>query len=302
MIWSPETIESQTGKIVVVTGANSGIGLETASLLASRGAGVILACRNPEKAALAVRQIRSLRPDANVSAATLDLASLASVRKFAASLIQEHRSLDVLINNAGVMTTPLGRTTDGFETQFGTNFIGHFLLTLLLLPLLNRQPGSRVVTLSSVAHWTGRIDFDNLNAEKSYSRWGAYAQSKLANLMFMYELQRRLEKSGASTISTGAHPGVTASELTRHNLFLRVAQSTIAQTTRKGSLPSLRAAIDPSVRGGDYYGPGNALSLTLYGDARKQQSSRRSRDKTIAARLWTTAEKLCDQRYPTTQI
>jgi len=302
MIWSPESIESQAGKTFVVTGSNAGIGLETASVLAVKGAQVILACRSPEKAAHAVKQIRLLKADARVSAATLDLASLASIRTFAATLSREHQRLNVLINNAGVMMPPLGRTADGFETQFGTNFVGHFLLTLLLLPLLNRNPGSRVVTVSSVAHWTGRIDFNNLNAEKGYSKWRAYSQSKLANLMFAYELQRRLEQSGASTISTAAHPGVTASELARHNVFLLAVQSRIAQTTAKGALPSLRAAIDPAVRGGDYFGPGGALSLTLYGDARKQQSSRRSRNKTVATRLWSTAEQLCGERYPTASL
>jgi NAD(P)-dependent dehydrogenase (short-subunit alcohol dehydrogenase family) len=302
MIWSPESIEAQAGKTFVVTGANAGIGLETASVLAGKGAQVILACRSPEKAAHAVKQIRLLKADASVAAATLDLASLASIRAFAAGFSREHQRLDVLINNAGVMMPPLGRTADGFETQFGTNFVGHFLLTLLLLPLLNRNPGSRVVTVSSVAHWTGRIDFNNLNAEKGYSKWRAYSQSKLANLMFAYELQRRLEQSGASTISTAAHPGVTASELARHNVFLLAVQSRIAQTTAKGALPSLRAAIDPAVRGGDYFGPGGALSLTLYGDARKQQSSPRSRDKTVAARLWSTAEQFCGEHYPTASL
>jgi len=298
MGWSFDAIESQAGKTFVVTGGNAGIGFETASLLAGKGAHVILACRNPEKAARAVSRIRSGQPGANVAAATLDLASLASIRDFTARLAKEHHSVDGLINNAGVMTPPFGRTADNFETQFGTNFIGHFLLTLLILPLLHRKPGARVVTLSSVAHWTGRIDFANLNAEKSYSKWGAYAQSKLANLLFMYELQRRLEASGSSTISVGAHPGVTASELTRHSWFLRIAQSTIAQTTTKGAMPSLRAAIDGSVCGGDYYGPGTALTLTLYGDANRQRSAPLSRDRNIATRLWRKAEELCGERWP----
>jgi NAD(P)-dependent dehydrogenase (short-subunit alcohol dehydrogenase family) len=298
MSWSIDAMESQAGKTFVVTGGNAGIGFETAALLARKGADVILACRNPEKAAQAVSRIRSGQPDANVAAATLDLASLSSIRGFAAALARGHQSVDGLINNAGVMTPPLGRTIDNFEIQFGTNFIGHFLLTLLTLPLLHRSPGARVVTLSSVAHWTGRIDFANLNAERSYSKWGAYAQSKLANLLFMYELQRRLDACGSSTISVGAHPGVTASELTRHSWFLRIAQRTIAQTTTKGAMPSLRAAIDRGVTGGDYYGPGTALTLTLYGDAKKQRSAPLSRDRNLAARLWRTAEQLCGERWP----
>jgi NAD(P)-dependent dehydrogenase (short-subunit alcohol dehydrogenase family) len=299
MTWSTDTIGSQAGKTIVITGANAGIGFETAKLLAAKGADLILACRNPANAGRAVERIKAQQADARVSYQLLDLCSLASIRRFAADFDATHERLDVLINNAGVMTPPLGRTADGFETQFGTNFLGHFLLTLLLLPVLNRTPKSRVVTLSSVAHWTGAIDFDNLNAERSYSKWSAYSQSKLANLMFVYELQRRLDESGAATISTGAHPGVTASDLSRHSPALRVVQRAIAQSTAKGSLPSLRAAVDPAVRGGDYYGPGGALTLTLYGDARKQTSSRRSRDREIAARLWTTAERLCGERYPT---
>jgi NAD(P)-dependent dehydrogenase (short-subunit alcohol dehydrogenase family) len=298
MHWSPDAAPSQVGKTFIVTGANAGIGLETATVLAGKGADVIMACRSPGKAAQAVERIRERYPNAKVSAATLDLANLASVREFSQAFSKEHRSLDVLVNNAGVMTPPLGRTVDNFELQFGTNFLGHFSLTMWLLPLLNRKPGSRVVTLSSVAHWTGGIDFDNLNAEKSYSKWGAYAQSKLANLLFMYELQRRLAKSGLSTLSTGAHPGVTASELTRHTLVLRITQGMIAQTTAKGSLPSLRAAIDPAVSGGDYYGPGGLLTLTLYGNARRQQSSPRSHNEDLAARLWSVAERLCGVRYP----
>jgi NAD(P)-dependent dehydrogenase (short-subunit alcohol dehydrogenase family) len=300
MIWNSETIKSQAGKTFVVTGANAGIGFETASVLASKGAKVIMACRNPQKGDEAVRRIRLSQPHSMVQSAALDLASLASVRSFAAKFEHEHDRLDVLINNAGVMMPPFGQTMDGFETQFGTNFLGHFLLTLLLLPKLNGTQSSRVVTLSSVAHWLGHIDFDNLQAERAYSEWSAYAQSKLANLMFVYELQRRLVKTGASTISVGAHPGVTASELTRHNGVLNSVQSLIAQTTRNGAMPSLRAAIDPEVRGGDYYGPGNILSLTFFGSAKKQGSSSRSKDRSFAARLWEVAEQLTEERYPLT--
>jgi len=302
MSWSPDTIASQAGRTIIVTGANAGIGFQTAKVLAAKGANLILACRDPAKASQAVERMKAKQPDARVSTGLLDLSSLASIRAFAKDFARGHERLDVLINNAGVMTPPFGRTADGFETQFGTNFIGHFLLTLLLLPLLNRTPGARVVTLSSVAHWIGRIDFDNLNAEKHYSKWHAYSQSKLANLLFVHELQRRLQRSGASTISVGAHPGVTASELTRHSLFLRIVQGGIAQTTAQGALPSLRAAIDPQVRGGDYYGPGGAFNLTFFGDARKQQSSSRSRNTDIAAQLWSVAERLSGERYPSNQI
>ena len=294
MDWTMQEAGSLRGKTFLVTGSNAGIGFSTTRQLAGRGARVVMACRSPDKGQAALQQLRSAVPDADASLMTLDLASLASVRAFAAEFLAQHDRLDVLINNAGVMMPPAGRTADNFETQFGTNVIGHFVLTGLLLPLLNRTPQARVVTMSSVAHWLAKIDFDNLNAEKGYSAGRAYAQSKLANLMFTYELQRRLQRSGATTISLGAHPGGTRSDLGRHNLLLRLA-SPLAQSTDQGALPSLRAAVDPAARGGEYYGPGGLA--TMVGPAVRQRSSRYSHDESVAARLWQACEELGGMRY-----
>lgn len=294
MSWTMKDVGSQQGRTFLVTGSNAGIGFSTARQLAEKGARVVLACRSHEKGQAALRRLQDALPNADLSLLTLDLADLASVRAFAETFLARHDRLDVLINNAGVMMSPDGRTADGFETQFGTNVLGHFALTGQLLPLLARTPQSRVVTMASVAHWAGRIDLDNLNAEKGYRSWRAYAQSKLANLMFAYELQRRLQAHGASTISLGAHPGGTQSDLGRHRLLLRLA-SPLAQSTDAGALPSLRAALDPAARGGEYYGPGGFA--TFAGAPVKQRSSRRSHDQTVAARLWQTCEALTGTRY-----
>jgi NAD(P)-dependent dehydrogenase (short-subunit alcohol dehydrogenase family) len=296
MAWSLDTCDSQNGRTCVVTGANAGIGFATAAVLSRLGARVILACRSLDKAKGAVERIKAVQPEALVRAQHLDLASLASIREFSAELCRDETGLDLLINNAGVMMPPLGRTTDGFETQFGTNFVGHFLLTGLLLPLLNRTPAARVVTLSSIAHWTAQIDFGNLNAERGYSRWTAYAQSKLANLLFAYELQRRLQTTGASTLSVAAHPGATASELSRHSALMTFTSRILTQPTANGALPSLRAALDADVKGGDFYGPSGFA--TLRGAPSKQRSSRRSHDLGIARNLWETGEKLTGAHYP----
>lgn len=293
--WSAADIATQQGRTVLVTGSNAGIGFATARLLAAKGARVVMACRSTQKGEAALTRIRSEFPGSELQLLTLDLADLESVRRFATQMLTQHERLDVLINNAGVMMPPMGRTADGFETQFGTNVLGHFALTGLLLPLLVRTPASRVVTLASVAHWAGRIDFDNLNAEKGYRSWGAYAQSKLANLMLAYELERRLRRAGNSTtISLAAHPGGTNSDLGRHNLLLR-AMSPFAQSIDAGALPSLRAALDAAAGGGDYYGP--AGLATLSGPPVKQRSSRRSHDEAVAVRLWARCQQLSQVSY-----
>lgn len=294
MVWTMQDAGSLRGKTFLVTGSNAGIGFSTVRQLAAQHARVVMACRNPQKGQAALQQLRAVLPDADASLMTLDLASLASVRAFAAEFLAQHDRLDVLINNAGVMMPPAGRTADNFETQFGTNVIGHFVLTGLLLPLLNRTAQARVVTMASVAHWDGKIDFDNLNAEQGYRSWRAYAQSKLANLMFAYELQRRLQRSGAATISLGAHPGGTRSDLGRHRFLLRLL-SPFGQSTDQGALPSLRAAVDPAARGGEYYGPGGLG--TFAGPPVRQRSSRRSHDEAVAARLWQACEDLGGTRY-----
>lgn len=294
MAWSMADVASQNGKTFLITGSNTGIGYATARLLADKGATIIMACRNLTKGEQALAQLRADVPGVDCQLMTLDLASLKSVRSFAAQVNKRHQKLDVLINNAGVMIPPLGRTEDGFETQFGTNVLGHFALTGLLLPLLDKTPQARVVTLASIAHWPGRIVFDNLNAEKSYSRIGAYCQSKLGNLMFAYELQRRLQRSGSSTLSIAAHPGGTRSELSRHNpvvnLFAR-----LAQPTEDGALPSIRAAVDTKAKGGEYYGPRGPG--TIAGAPILQRSSQRSHDPAVAERLWARCEQLTEVSY-----
>lgn len=295
MGWSSADMPSQAGKRFVVTGGNTGIGLATVIALASKGAAVVLACRDADKGRAALAEVRNNVADAAVSVESLDLASLASVRAFAEGLLARGQPLDGLINNAGVMAPPLAYTEDGFESQFGTNFIGHFALTGHLLPLLNQAPAARVVSLSSLAHRFGRIDFDNLNAERGYDKIKAYSQSKLADLVFTYELQRRLARSGARTISIGAHPGVTASELSRHGWHFALLLGNLGQTTTAGALPSLMAATAPTVRGGDYVGPGGLLAMR--GAPRVQPSSAQSHDATLGGRLWEVGQKLSGVSY-----
>ena len=300
MGWNIKNIPDQTGKTCIVTGANSGIGLVEARVLAEKGAKVILACRDMEKANSAVESIRSAVPRADVSASQLDLASFVSVREFATRFSGEHDRLDLLINNAGVMIPPEKTfTEDGFELHFGTNHLAHFLLTGLLLPLLGKAPAARVVTLSSIVYRTARIDFDNLNAEREYARGGgpAYMQSKLVCLMYALELQRRLEKNGSSIISVAAHPGFTLSKLTRNTPISHfILWLGAAQRPDSGAMPILRAATDSEVRGGDFYGP--AWLKTTRGPAVKETILPHALDTVAAKRLWTISEQLTGITYP----
>lgn len=295
MGWNSDNISSQQGKVFVVTGGNSGVGFATVNILAAKGATVVLACRNLDKGNAALSRIHAATPDADVAVEQLDLASLASVKAFAQRMTSLYQRLDVLINNAGVMAPPQGHTEDGFEIQLGTNYLGHFALTGHLLPLLWQTPNARVVTLSSIAHWFGRIDFDNLNAERNYAKWPAYCQSKLADLVFAYELQRRFARAGAPVISVGAHPGGTRSDLGRHSALSKLMMNLLLQPAEIGALPSLMAAIEPSVKGGDYVGPGDLL--TLKGLPTVQKSSALSHDPALAVRLWDAAQKLTTLAY-----
>lgn len=288
--WTTTHIPDQTGRTAVVTGANTGLGLETAKALAARGARVVLAVRDLDKGKRAAGQITG-----DVSVQELDLGSLESVRAAAAELRTAHERIDLLINNAGVMTPPKSTTADGFELQFGTNHLGHFALTGLLLDRLLDTPDSRIVTVSSNGHkMGGAIHFDDLQWERSYSRLGAYAQSKLANLLFTYELQRRLAPRG-NTIAVAAHPGTSSTELARHlpslarpvtELVTRVA----AQPAADGALPTLRAATDPGVLGGQYYGPANLAQWR--GAPVVVASSDQSYDIALQQRLWAVSEEL----------
>lgn len=298
--WTAADIPDQSGRVAVITGANTGLGYETALALAERGAHVVLAVRNLDKGKDAVSRIARQSPGADVALQELDLASLASVRSAAEALRTAHDRIDLLINNAGVMWTPKGITKDGFELQFGTNHLGHFALTGLLLDRLLPVAGSRVVTVSSVGHRIqAGIHFDDLQWERSYSRVGAYGQAKLANLMFTYELQRRLAPHG-TTIAAAAHPGGSRSELTRNlSTPLKLVATVLEplfQSAAMGALPTLRAATDPGVLGAQYYGPDGFAEQRGY--PKVVASSDKSHDVDAQRRLWTVSEELTGVTYP----
>lgn len=293
--WIEENIPDLTGKTAIVTGANSGIGYETARALAAKHATVILACRNQAKGQAAAQQIGQAHPAAKAELMPLDLSDLASVRRFADQFTRRYDHLDMLINNAGVMAIPFGKTADGFEIQFGANHLGHFALTGLLLGHIIHTPKARVITISSGGHRFGKMDFDNLQGEKHYDRTSAYAQSKLANLIFTYELQRRFESVGVNALAAAAHPGWTATNLQVHWQTLQNLNPFLGQTHKMGALPTLYAATAPDVRGGDYYGPGGWLELRGY--PAKVRSSADSHDSAVAARLWKISDDLTGVQF-----
>jgi NAD(P)-dependent dehydrogenase (short-subunit alcohol dehydrogenase family) len=298
--WTTADIPDQTGRTAVITGANTGLGFETAKTLAAKGAHVVIAVRNTDKGKQAATQIGH-DVAGKVEVQELDLTSLDSITSASEDIKKHFDKIDLLINNAGVMTTPKGNTADGFELQFGTNHLGHFALTGQLLEKMLDVPGARVVTVSSYGHKLGgAIHFDDLQWEHRYSRLGAYAQSKLANLLFTYELQRRLAPRG-KTIAVAAHPGTSTTELVRNvpNVLQRAFQAVgplIAQSPAGGALPSLRAATDSGVLGGQYYGPdgiaqqrGNPVVVT---------SSAQSYDIDLQRRLWAVSEELTKVVFP----
>jgi len=291
--WTTANIPDQTGRTAVITGANTGLGYETAAALAAKGASVVLAVRNLDKGKEAARRIERATPGAQVQLRELDLSSLDSIRAAADELRSNHESIDLLINNAGVMFTPKSTTKDGFELQFGTNHLGHFALTNLLLDRVLAATGSRIVTVSSQGHRFVRgIRFDDLQADRSYRRVGAYGQAKLANLLFTYELQRRL--TGTNTIAVAAHPGGSKTELTRNLPPLVAAATRLAeplfQSADMGALPTLRAATDPGVLGGQYFGPDGFADQR--GHPKVVASSVASYDTDAQRRLWAVSEEL----------
>jgi NAD(P)-dependent dehydrogenase (short-subunit alcohol dehydrogenase family) len=301
--WTKANVPDQTGRVVLVTGANSGIGLQTARILAGRGAHVVMACRTRSKAEAAKSDVLKASPDAAVSLIDLDLGSLASVREAAAACGEQFDRLDLLINNAGVMATPRGKTVDGFETQFGTNHLGHFALTGLLMPSWNTTEHSRIVTISSLAHRMGRINFDDLQSQKRYQSWPAYGQSKLANLLFTLELQRRLLAADSSTIAVAAHPGLSNTGLMGSiggvlgavGAAVKPLSGLVMQGPEMGALPTVRAAVDPNANGGDYYGPDGFMEQR--GLPKKVGSAPASKDLAVAKRLWTVSEELTGVSY-----
>ena len=296
--WTSDDVPGQQGRLAVVTGANTGLGFETARVLAARGASVVLAVRDTDKGKRAAARIAGTAPGADVTVQPLDLASLESVRAAAGELRARHPAIDLLVNNAGVMFPPRQTTPDGFELQLGTNHLGHFALTGLLLEQMLPVPGSRVVTVSSQAHRIrARINFGDLQGERSYRRVAAYSQSKLANLMFTYELHRRLSGAATTTIAVAAHPGLAATELSRYTPAIAASfYARVTQQAAMGALPTLRAATDPSVLGGQYYGPGGLLGARGYPELAR--SSRRSRDTALQRRLWTVSEELTGVTFP----
>lgn len=286
-------------KVIFITGANSGLGFETTKFFAETNATIVMACRNMQKAKKARDTIIKEYPEAKLSLIELDLADLDSVQKCPADFNKSNEKLDVLINNAGVMVPPYSKTKQGFELQFGTNFLGHFALTGLLMPTLLKTKSSRIVTLSSLASRIGKIDFDDLqNEHKKYKKWSAYGQSKLADLIFSKELARRLENINSSTISVAAHPGGSPTNLQRTSSFLmkHILTPLISHPPEKGALPSIRAACDPTVKNGSYLGPSGLFELTGKPGSAKIPS--RAKNIETAKRLWKVAEKLTGVNCP----
>lgn len=291
-------VPDQTGRTALVTGANTGIGFDTARVLALRGARVLLGCRSEDKAAEAIDKIRASKPDADVSWLPLDLASLKAI-KAAAEQVNQEPHLDLLINNAGVMVPPRMETEDGFELQFGVNHLGHFALTGQVIGKLKDRPGARIVNVSSLAHRNGHIDYDDIHGQKRYSRMGRYQMSKFANILFTFELQRRLEAAGSPAISTACHPGGSSTELGRHIpplvalLFLPLGL--IMNSSAEGALPTLMAATAEKVQGGDYFGPTQMGEMRH--SARRVETVPTARDEADAKRLWDISEQLTGVQY-----
>ncbi len=299
--WTSERIGELKGKRIVITGATHGIGFEAATVLATKGAEVVLAVRNTEKGQKAAAKIRPVNGFQPVSVMHLDLADLESVQKFADDYSSRYDRLDILINNAGVMVPPFSRTKDGFELQFGTNHLGHFALTARMLPILQSTPLSRIVTVSSIAARKAKIDFENLDGSKGYNPMKFYRQSKLSNLLFALELQNRLERAGVSAISVACHPGISATNLLSRGTgketgsILKMLMRIVAQSAEDGALPTLYAATHPDLRGGEFIGPdgpGNHKGYpVLTNDAARLYKP------DLASRLWEVSEALTGVKY-----
>ena len=299
MSWTAEDMDDLGGETVIVTGANSGLGFSATRELARHGAQVVMACRNLEKADDARQEIEDEVENADLDVIKLDLADLESVSSFAENFRDKYDSLDVLCNNAGLMAIPRRETQDGFEMQFGVNHLGHFALTGHLIDMI-QESGGRVVNQSSMAHEGGEIDFDDLMGEDDYSKWGAYGQSKLANLLFTYELDRRLEDADSEAMSIGCHPGVSDTNLFRKGpemtgsrvklLVGEVFTRILGQSPDKGCLPMLYAASTDSLEGGEYIGPDGFREMRGYPE--KQDSTDESHNKEDAQRLWQVSEEL----------
>ncbi|MCY3414636.1 MAG: SDR family NAD(P)-dependent oxidoreductase [Candidatus Heimdallarchaeota archaeon] len=302
MKWSIESIPSLDGKIAVVTGANSGLGFETAKVLSSRGCTVLMACRDLGKGEQAIQSILSSCPEASLVLLELDLANQESIYACAGEILEHYKRLDLLYNNAGLMAIPFSRTVDGFETQIGVNHLGHFLFTALLFPLIRDTPQARIITISSVFHYLGRISIDDLIFEnRRYNKWLAYAQSKLANLLFTFELQRRIKAAGYNTIAVAAHPGYAVTHLQTKGAemegrsirrkIVSLMNALFGFSAYHGAHSQIRAGTDPSVKGGDYFGPG-LLNWFFPNRPKKVWSTRRANNEEVASTLWELSEEL----------
>ncbi|NQT62965.1 MAG: SDR family oxidoreductase [Candidatus Marinimicrobia bacterium] len=293
--WTTENIPDQTGRVVIITGANSGIGFEAAKVLALKGADVVLAVRNQAKGDLAKAEIIQEYAPAKVTVSILDLSSLKSVKLFSEDFAKAQTRLDLLINNAGIMIPPYGKTEDGFESQMGTNHLGHFALTAQLFPLLKGTGNSRIVNVSSTAHNAGNINFDDIHWEsRKYSPWKSYGDSKIANLYFTNELGKRMTAAGLDVITTAAHPGYAATGLQK-GLFLKFLNVIVAQSSFMGAMPTLMAAIDPEASNGNFYGPSGVAQQR--GWPKQVAPNKLSQDEEIAQKLWTTSEELTGVKF-----
>jgi NAD(P)-dependent dehydrogenase (short-subunit alcohol dehydrogenase family) len=299
--WTIDQIPPQPGKVAIVTGGNSGIGYETALGLAKKDVEIILACRNLLKAEEAKSKLVSEYSKAKIICMKLDVSRLREVREFADQFQKKYNRLDLLINNAGIMMSPYKVTEDGFENQLATNYVGHFTLTGLLLPTLTSTPGSRVVTLSSLSYKWAEIEFDDLHAQKGYSRRKAYGQSKRACLLFAFELQRRLSRAGYDTLSVAAHPGLSKTNLDQYfPALIRPLGSLFLQSAKKGALPVLYAAVDKSIKGGEFIGPDGFQQMRGY--PTKVDADDYSKDKEVAQRLWKASEEMTNVVYLTDDV
>lgn len=302
--WTQEEMPDLNNKIAIVTGANTGLGFECTHHLSRKGAMVIMGCRNLEKGEKAKQLILKEDSKAKLDLMKLDLASLNSIKEFSTSVQKKYDHIDILINNAGVMYPPFSKTEDGFELQFGTNYLGHFALAGLLLPSIAKVKDSRIVTMSSIAHREGKMDFDDINFEqRKYNKYKAYFQSKLACLLFALELNDRLKKNGYSTISLGAHPGHSRTKLYRHSLFIRFLILYLSRFTtmsaESGSRPALYAATSPEAKGGSFYGPNGkrqTKGVTKEIDLTKEPNAEWF-TKENQTRLWKMSEEMTRTRY-----
>jgi NAD(P)-dependent dehydrogenase (short-subunit alcohol dehydrogenase family) len=294
--WNIDNIPDQAGKVIVITGATSGLGKEATKVLAGKNATVIMAVRNTKKAEAVVREIQTEFPNAKIAIQQLDLNSLDSAKTFADSFATSYDRLDVLINNAGIMMCPYSKTADGFEVQMGVNHLGHFALTGHLTPLLKKTKNARIVATSSIAHKTGDINFEDINWEsRDYATTKAYSDSKLANLYFAYELARKLQNEPNAPMVTASHPGWTKTELDRHSGIAAFMGNIIAQKVAMGTLPTLRAAVDESATSGDYFGPKGFMEMRGYPILVK--STNLAQDEAKAKQLWEMSEVMTGVKY-----